>query len=1126
VSDRFRPPSFAALARWILTDLERRRTVLDLPAELWLEPPADGALRLRRAGEVRGTPFGVAAGPHTQLAGGIVASWLCGGRTIELKTVQRRAVEVSRPCIRIRDEGLNVEWSQELTPEASFDQYLDAWVLIHALHRRLGWAGSGPETAFDVSVGYDLEGLLCPDMQRYLELVQDAGPRLEQRLAVLAEIAPDLAGLEVPRRLAAHATISTLHGCPPEEIGRMAGHLMEEHGLHTRVKLNPTLLGAEAVRGLLHDRLGFVELEPDDEAFANDLGLDDAVDLAGELEAVARRCGVELGLKLSNTLPLCHHGDVFAASEERMYLSGRPLHPLTVQAAAELSARLGPRISISFCGGADAFNSAELVACGLTPVTACSDLLRPGGISRLAQYAEVTRREMAAAGAGDLPSFVLASARRTDFAGDDVAAAAAHNLELYRLHVLDDPAYRRDSFHRPGAKGWRALGLFDCIVAPCVEVCDIGQQVPEYMRRVAAGDTEGAAAVIRADNPLPVVLGRACHHPCEDRCVRGQYDEPVAIREIKRFAVEEARPPAPPAPLRQGPRVAVLGGGPCGLAAAWELRRAGVPVTVLEAREEAGGMVSATIPGFRAPSAAIERDLRVLAAAGVEVRYGVRFGTDLDLEDLRGEGFEKMVLSAGAQRGARLGIPGEDADGAWDGLELLRRARRGEPIELGRRVAVIGGGDVAVDCARTARRLGAEHVDLVYRRRVVHMPAQLEEVRALGQEGIEIRELLAPLAIEAVDGRVRGLRCQRMRTGGAGPDGRPRPEPVTGETDEIAVDTVVVAIGQEAAADLDRIPGLSRTPAGWVEADPTTGRTTVPELWAGGDVVRGPASIVAACGDGRRIAADILRGAGIVLPAPAPPRGGDMVDLVRLLGERARRVRRVGVPEAPSGHQLGFGEVVGTLSEGEARREAARCVECDLLCSTCATVCPNRAFFTYQVAPFSVNLPRLRIHDGHLERSGRERRRVAQEHQVAVVNDLCNACGNCAEFCPTAGAPEQDKPRIVLDPAAFAALDDNVVLPAWGNGQLELRARYRGAEHSLAWGPNLRYTGPQVTAELDPETAEVTALATAPEAADGIDVDWGPCMVLLVLGRGLLASAPGLLAATELGLPQRTRAFT
>jgi putative selenate reductase len=1115
VSDRFRPPPFATLACWILTDLERRRTVLDLPAELWLVAPAEGNLRLRAAGTVRGTPFGVAAGPHTQLAGGIVASWLCGARTIELKTVQRRAVEVSRPCIRIRDEGLNVEWSQELTPEASFDQYLDAWVLIHALHRRLGWAGDGPETAFDVSVGYDLEGLLSTQMQRFLQLVADAGPRLEQRLATLGEMAPDLADLEVPRRLAAHATISTMHGCPPDEIGRMARHLMEEHHLCTRIKLNPTLLGAEAVRGLLHDRLGFVGLEPDDEAFAHDLDVGEAADLVREMEAVARQCGVEAGVKLSNTLPLRHRGNVFAASEERMYLSGRPLHPLTVQVAAEVVSRLGPGLSISFCGGADAFNAADLVACGLTPVTACSDLLRPGGISRLTQYVEMTRREMAVRGAVDLTSFVLATARRTGFSGQDAADAAAHNLAAYGVRVLDDPAYRSDTYHRTGAKGRRTLGVLDCIAAPCVEACDIGQQVPEYMRRVAAGDTEGAAVVIRADNPLPVVLGRACHHPCEERCVRGHYDEPVAIREIKRFAVESVRLPGKGPPLREGPRVAVIGGGPCGLAAAWELRRAGLPVTVLEAREEAGGMVSATIPGFRAPAEAVERDFQALTAAGVEIRHGVRFGVDVSLEDLRADGFQNVVLSVGAQRGARLGIRGEDADGVWDGLELLRCARQGRAVPLGRWVAVIGGGDVAVDCARTAHRLGAERVELVYRRRVEHMPAQLEEVRALAEEGIGVLELLAPLGIETDDGRVSSLRCQRMRAGAAGPDGRPRPEPVAGETVELPVDTVVVAVGQKLGAELDGIPGLERNRAGWVEVDPATGRTTVPGLWAGGDLVRGPASIVAACGDGRRIAADILREAGVAEPEPASPLCGDS-HLVRLLGERARRVRRVEVREVLPEDREGFGEVVLALSAPQARQEAARCVECDLVCSTCVTVCPNRAFFTYAVAPFEVEWPRLRVRAGRLEHAGHVRLGVAQGYQVAVVNDLCNACGNCTEFCPTAGAPERDKPRIVLDPSAFDALDDNVVLPGWRDGSLELRARFRGAEHRLAWGTHLHYSGPWVVAELEPESAQMTSVSALQAAPDGADVDWEPCLVLLALGRGVLASAPGLLAAEEL----------
>ncbi len=251
------------------------------------------------------------------------------------------------------------------------------------------------------------------------------------------------------------------------------------------------------------------------------------------------------GVKLSNTLPLRHRGEAFPASEKTMYLSGRPLHPLTVQTAAAVARECGPDLSISFCGGADAFNAPDLLACGLTPVTTCSDLLRPGGIPRLRQYVDSTRAAMA--GARSLDDYCVAQAHEAGFADERPAIAARHNLERYAERVLVDPAYQRATYHRPGKRSTRALGPFDCIHAPCIEACGIDQDVPEYLRRVAAGDPDGAAAVIRRDNPLPVILGRTCHHPCETDCVRTHYDEPVAIRDIKRFAMEHESAPPPTA---------------------------------------------------------------------------------------------------------------------------------------------------------------------------------------------------------------------------------------------------------------------------------------------------------------------------------------------------------------------------------------------------------------------------------------------------------------------------------------------------------------------------------------------------------------------------------------------------
>ena len=1106
MSDLFRPTPFADLVQWVFTDFEERSSIFDIHRTLFFEPTLDDPFRLELQGTTIATPFGVAAGPHTQLAPGIIASWLCGARVLELKTVQLRGVEVVRPCIRMRDEGLNVEWSQELEPEASFDQYLDAWILIHALHRRFGWPGPDPETIFDISVGYDLEGLQSEAMRRYLSLVADAGTKLEERLQILTRVRPEFANLEVPSRLSSRVTLSTLHGCPSGEIGRMITHLMSQYGLHAKVKLNPSLLGAEFVRSVLHDHLGFTDLEPDEAAFAEDLKLEEAVDLLGELQEHAQGAGVTFGVKLSNTLPLRHHGDAFPEGEKTMYLSSRPLHPLTVQIAAELKKACGSDLEISFCGGADAFNAPKLLASGMVPVTTCSDLLRPGGIPRLRQYTETTRTAMEQANASDLGLFALARARSDGFEGENQTEAAHRNLENYAERVLCDPAYQRETYHRLGKRSVRELGPFDCIEAPCISACGIDQKVPEYLRQVAAGNAAEAANIIRRDNPLPVILGRTCHHPCETDCLRAHYDEPLAIRDIKRFAMEHAGAPTASCALSNTQPVAIIGGGPCGLAAAWELRRAGVPVTVFEADDTAGGMVTATIPVYRAADHAVQLDLEALQDAGVEIRCGQRFTTDFDLDDLENQGFRAVVLAAGAARGRALGMVDEKAEGLWDGLEFLRRARRGDPPNIGHRVGIIGAGDVAMDCARTAVRLGAE-VSVIYRRQAAHSPAHPDEMRALQDEGIVFRELLAPHEIEVPAGRLTALRCQVMRPGAPGADGRPRPEAVEGRFTTVDLDSLIVAIGQDADKATLAIEGLELTHGGWVKADEKTGRTSVEGLWAGGDVVRGPSSIVSAAGDGRLIARDILAEFGVVDSCDQHKdfQAPDSRELIRLMQRRAERLKRVPTPELPPGEREGFAEVISSFSDTEAQEEASRCLDCDIVCSTCVTVCPNRAFLTYEIQPFTVSWPKSSDGTETIDHT------IDQPYQVAVINDWCNACGNCTEFCPTAGRPDQDKPRLVLDRQAFETFEDNAFHPRRRGGGFELLARDGGATHSLTWGEDLHYAGPDFRAELDSLTAVVGSVELI-DTHDLENLNWSTCFALLTLGRGLQRSAPGLVA--------------
>ena len=918
MSDRFRPLSLHQLTSWIADELSAKDSMFGMPRELGFSPHAGDPFRTEVYGQVLETPLGVAAGPHSQLAQNIIVAWLCGARFIELKTVQTLDnLEISKPCIDMQDEGYNVEWSQELAIEESFREYLHAWVLIHALHRKFSFPGASPGIIFNLSVGYNLEGIRQPNMQNYLDRVADAGDELRRCVDVVAQRFPEVRDVEVPSRLSDNVTLSTMHGCPPGEISAISEYLLRERGLHTSVKLNPTLLGAERVRGILNDTLEFSDIEVPDEAFAHDLVLEDGLSLIEGLQATAGEAGLEFGVKLTNTLEVRNHRRVFSPAEKTMYLSGRPLHALTVSLAHVLAEALGDPPMMSFSGGADAANTPALLRCGMRTVTVCSDLLKPGGYLRFGQYLENIEGAMAAAGAPDLGTFIRSGSPEST----TVAAAAAKNLELYAAATVSDTAYRSATFDRRHTKTPRKLSLFDCVIAPCTDICDVDQKVPDYMRRVRDGDIEGAASITRADNPLASILGRTCHHPCEPVCLRTHMDHPLAIREIKRFITDHETAAGEDRRGRsQGPPVAVVGGGPCGLAAATFLARAGRSVTVFEARPASGGMVSATIPDYRAAHHAVERDLELVRRLGVDFRYGQDVGATVSLGSLRDEGFAAIVIAVGARRGRPLGIEGENAAGVLDGLDFLRAARTGDAPPLGRRIGIIGGGDVAMDCARTARRLSDGEVTVYYRRTRNEMPAQEEELNDLLDEGGRLVELAAPRALVSDGGRLLRVGMSKMRLGEADASGRRRPEVVPGADFEVELDTLIVAIGQLPDLSVFGEEDVALNHAGYVEVDSETLETSLEGVFAGGDIIGdGPSNIVKAAGDGRKIAEAILaRGSSAPRKQPLPVANWPVFDGVDVLRRRARTEPRVAIPHRPPADRQGFDEVVLTLTPDAA----------------------------------------------------------------------------------------------------------------------------------------------------------------------------------------------------------------
>lgn len=1069
--DLLRPFSLEKLLSWISREWQRNRSIFGIPEPCFFVPSESDPFQCTLFNRHLGAPVGVAAGPHTQMTQNIVAAWLCGARFIELKTVQTLDdLSIPRPCIDMQDEGYNVEWSQELSLEESLQQYVDAWVLIHVLHRVLGFPGKTPGVVFAASVGYDLAGIQTPNMQAFLKKIINAGQAVETALTCCERFFPETSGIQVPAAITNHVMLSTMHGCPPSEIGRIAEYLLGEYNVHTYVKLNPTLLGPERLRNILHDRLGYDRIAVPDAAFEHDLKFEQAVTLLHALREKARPANLEVGVKICNTLETINHGRVFNKSaSETMYMSGRALHPVAVQVAAILSQEFGGTLPVSFSAGADCFNIADLFAAGMQTVTSCSDLLRPGGVMRIRQELETLRQSMQAAGAQSLDQFIMATCRQKE---DHVHSAALKNLQQYADRVVEDSRYSQDAYQRFGTKTTRVLDAFDCIEAPCSEVCSVNQKVPLYMHAVANNEHAQAAEIVRSDNPLPSILGRACTHICENVCVRTHLDEPLAIREIKRFIMDHEQ--AAPVVAASGwkAHVGVVGAGPCGLAVAYFLCSAGYRVSILERRSYSGGMVSGSIPGYRAVQAAVDQDVEWIKSLGVEVLHNTEAGSATSVQQWVQQ-HDFTVLAPGAQQGIQLGLSNEDAAGVYDGLVFLRSAREGAIKHLPGPVGVVGGGDVAMDCARTAVRLGNGPVTIFYRRTMKEMPAQKEEIKEALEEGIVIEELLAPKEIQTDINGLSQMQFACMELGEPDESGRRRPVEIPGKTKTHDIRSLIVAIGQR--PDFAFLNGLAiRTNRkGYIDVHPGTLETSHKNIFAGGDAIgNGPDTIVKACGDGKSIAAEIRRRVEGVSVLDDRLQGGAQnltnEEFGILLRHRAVRRDRIEIPGLPENKRhYSFKEVVQTLSKDKAEAEASRCLQCHRLCSICAGVCPNRAIFTYRTEPLKITLPNLQAS----ESAGVEEWTVSQRYQVAVRADLCNACGNCRTFCPTSGAPSKDKPRIYMARADLEQIEDNAYAFFDGDGGAGICGRFAGQNHQLVVKENiLTYQSPVIScsAELHP----------------------------------------------------------
>jgi NADPH-dependent glutamate synthase beta subunit-like oxidoreductase len=500
----------------------------------------------------------------------------------------------------------------------------------------------------------------------------------------------------------------------------------------------------------------------------------------------------------------------------------------------------------------------------------------------------------------------------------------------------------------------------------CKVGCPAHIDVQGFVSLAVKGKFQEALHLIKLASPFPSICGRVCPHPCESQCYRDQIDKPVAIHAIERFLgdldLKAKKRYLPEIKTRKKEKVAIVGSGPAGLTSAYYLAQEGYQVTIFEKTKVLGGMLTSGVPSYRLPPEIVKAEIQLIRKMGVAMKTGVEVGKDKTIAQLRREGFKAFFLAIGAQESVRMGVPGEDLDGVYRGLDYLRQLNLGKPMKLGKTVAVIGGGNVAMDAVRSARRLGSEKAFVLYRRGLEEMPSTPEEIKQCREEKIPIKTLAQPVRFMSNNGRVKAIECVKMRLTEPDESGRRRPEPIPGSEFKINVDAVITALGQE--SDWCCLtPECACTLTGWgtMNVDPLTLQSNDPDIFAGGDAARGPKTVVEAIADGRQAAISIDRylsgqnlqlGRGIPLNAITAPHKG-----------KYDRTARAPMPYLqPEKRIKNFNEVQKGLTKSVTVQEAKRCISCG---TCCVQTCP------YDVMQFNHEVTKAVKCDLCVEKRGR-----------------------------------------------------------------------------------------------------------------------------------------------------------
>lgn len=1018
MAERMSTIGFTELLNWIFSEYEKEDSIFGIPSVDFLSQESNSSFKL--FAEQLDAPIGPAAGPHTQLSQNIISSYLAGGRFFELKTVQiMDDLKVDKPCIDAQDECYNVEWSQELKLEESFDEYLKAWMILHLL-KELFYPNlnSFRGFIFNMSVGYNLEGIKNEKMQKFIDSLIDASSNLlfdkyknilirqlqdEKFLSKFKnrfQVTPDLKHRliktieNISSGICNSVTLSTMHGCPSDEIEAIARYLLKEKHLHTYIKLNPTLLGYERVSEILQT-LGYKNIELNVHSFENDLKFDEAVAMITRLQRFSSQVNREFGVKLSNTLPVKNEKRILAGDE--MYMSGRSLFPLTINTAFKLAESFDGNLNISYSGGAAVYNTLDILRCGIFPITYATDLLKPGGYRRLTQIGKSIVKSYSSNYSNEKINLVL--------------------LKKLAEDSLINPHYKKETRLIESIKVPTKLEAFDCFTAPCVVACPIHQDVPEYVKLVEEGRYREAYEVVVSQNALPSITAHICDHQCQFHCTRWDYDESVKIRNLKKIAVEKGRDQF--LTLLKNDfiksnkiKCAIIGAGPSGLAASYFLAQAGFDVTVFEKHDKAGGVVQNIIPEFRLPQSAIDNDVEFIKQLGVKFEFNA--APNFSIEELKQKGFRYIYIAIGAGKSTELHLNG-NAKNVINAIEFLWKYHHKDKIKLGKNVAVIGGGNSAMDAARAAKRIdGVEKVCIIYRRTKDFMPADKEEFDNAIEDGVIFNELLLPVEFDD-----KTLRCQKMKLDEIGEDGRIKVIPIDNEFEDFEVDYVISAIGEKVDLDILGQNKLSINKIGKVETKTGTNETLLENVFIGGDALRGSSTVVESIADGKKAAEAIIRKEKLEI---------NFNKNFEHLFDIEQRRKRIA-------EQKGNVYSLDQLT----KIESSRCLECNVICNKCVDVCPNRA-----------NVPIVINGDNFQD-----------INQILHIDWMCNECGNCETFCPHNGSPYEDKITLFKNEYEFNNSRNEGFYVASLNDKLEVVFRFN-SKHS-----RLLFTGAGVLLDHD-----------------------------------------------------------